>query len=244
MSADITLTWLGHATVRIGTPAGKHVLVDPWLAGNPKCPRSFYDVSSDAILITHGHGDHAGDAVAAIGRCAGRVVGIVELCMWLADEGVPDSKMVGMNKGGTVALEEAGVTVTMTDARHSSSLDDGTGKPLYLGEAAGFVVGFSDGRKVYIAGDTCLFGDMEWIGKLYQPEAAILPIGDFYTMDPRAAAYACQLLGVRTVVPYHYGTFPVLRGTPEQLRQSLREIGAKTEVLALEVGVTTPLRAV
>jgi L-ascorbate metabolism protein UlaG (beta-lactamase superfamily) len=241
MSRDVTVTWLGHATFLLGTPEGKAVLVDPWLKGNPKCPREFHEATCDAILITHGHGDHTGDAVEAAGRCRGRVVAMVELAMHFSGHGIAESKLVAMNKGGTVELSEAGITVSMTDARHSSSVVGRDGTAIYAGEPAGFVVKFSDGTTLYVAGDTCLFGDMELIRLLYQPSVAILPIGDFYTMDPRAAAHACRLLGVGAVIPCHYGTFPALTGTPARLREECQALGLSVKVTELSPGEGTKI---
>lgn len=241
MPQGVTVTWLGHATFLLGTPEGKTVLVDPWLKGNPRCPRSFHQAESDAILITHAHGDHTGDAVEAAGRCRGRIVAMVELAAILGGRGIPESRLVAMNKGGRVELPEAGIAVTMTDARHSSSMSDEAGRPIYAGEPAGYVVHFADGTALYLAGDTCLFGDMALIRTLEAPTVAILPIGDFYTMDPRAAAHACRLLEVSRVIPCHYGTFPVLTGTPGQLRDECRKLGLDTEVIELSPGETTKI---
>jgi L-ascorbate metabolism protein UlaG (beta-lactamase superfamily) len=241
MGRDVSATWLGHATFLLETPAGKTVLVDPWLKGNPKCPKEFHEAASDAILLTHGHGDHTGDAVEAAGRCRGRVVAMVELAMFLSGQGLAEAKLVAMNKGGTVELPEAGITVTMTDARHSSSIVGNDGRAVYAGEPAGYVVRFSDGTTLYIAGDTCLFGDMELIRLLYRPRVAILPIGDFYTMDPRAAAHACRLLGVGEVIPCHYGTFPVLTGTPARLREECQALGLEVKITELSPGQGTKI---
>jgi L-ascorbate metabolism protein UlaG (beta-lactamase superfamily) len=234
------VTWLGHATFLLTTPAGKTVLIDPWLESNPLCPKSFHEVASDAILITHGHFDHTGDAVKAATRCSGNIVGIYELTEWLAQEGVASEKLVGIGKGGTYELVGLEVSVTLTDAKHSSSATGKDGSIIYLGEPAGFVVAMPGGLTLYVAGDTCLFGDMEWIKTLYQPRLALLPIGGHYTMDPKAAAYACKLLGVEAVIPCHYGTFPVLKGTPDQLRSELNALGLSTEVIVLEPGWSTP----
>jgi L-ascorbate metabolism protein UlaG (beta-lactamase superfamily) len=238
MRTGVTVTWLGHSTFLIKTPEGKTILVDPWLAGNPRCPEGYADLACDAILLTHGHFDHTGDAVSAAGRCRGPVVAIFELATWLQGQGVPESKVVGMNKGGSLTLDDLGVKVTMTDARHSSSAFDKDGRIVYLGEPAGFVLRFSNDFVLYIAGDTCLFGDMQWIATLHAPRAAILPIGDLYTMDPRAAAHACKLLGIPAVIPCHWGTFPALTGTPDALRSELKALGCATEVHALEPGET------
>jgi L-ascorbate metabolism protein UlaG (beta-lactamase superfamily) len=231
-------TWLGHATFLLRSPEGKMLLVDPWLRGNPKCPLGFDDVSSDAILLTHGHSDHVADAVRCSAKCSGSIVAIYDLVQWLKARGVAESKLVGMNKGGTIELANIPASVTMTDARHSSAWIDDDGTIVYLGEAAGYVIGFSSGFNLYIAGDTSLFGDMEWIARLYRPSAAVLPIGDCYTMDPRAAAHACGLLGIKTVVPSHFGTFPVLTGTPDRLRTHLKELGLSVKVIEPQPGVS------
>ena len=134
--------------------------------------------------------------------------------------------MPGPNKGGTVEAE--GIKFTLTNAFHSSSSDDGT----YLGEATGIIVELENGTKVYFAGDTCVFGDMQLIGRIYSPDVAVLPIGGHFTMDPREAAVACELLGAARVVPCHYGTFPLLAGTPDELKR----LAEGVEVVALEPG--------
>jgi len=232
------ITWLGHSTFLLDTDAGHRVLIDPWLAGNPKCPAAYHEVEVDAILITHGHGDHLGDVFTAHTRCKGPIVGIYDLTTWLATKGVEGSKLSGMNKGGTIPILDGALGVTMVDARHSSSFMEADGTVVYLGEPAGFVVTIAGGDSVYFAGDTALFGDMALIGQLYAPTVAALPIGDHFTMDPRAAAFASKLLGVRTVIPCHYGTFPLLHGTPDQLRAELGVLGLDVNVAALEPGQT------
>lgn len=212
-----TVTWLGHATWLIETAAGTRILVDPFLVGNPACPSEFHDVTDiDLILATHGHEDHIADLAAVAQRTGAGVGGQVELMAWLAaTQGVENT--TGFNKGGTARF--GGVAVTMVNAHHSSSMMSDEGQPIYLGEPAGFVLTLEDGFRIYIAGDTCVFGDMKIIGELYRPDLAILPIGGFYTMDPLEAAYAVRLLDVKHVLGSHYGTFPVLDGTPSQLRE-------------------------
>ena len=160
------------------------------------------------------------DAAAVAKRTGATVVGIFELCQWLSAKGV--EKTSGMNKGGSQDL--CGIRITMVDAKHSSSYTD-AGVITYLGEAAGYVLTFENGLVVYFAGDTALFGDMRLIRELYTPTVAFLPIGDLFTMDPVAAAKACELLGVKTVIPMHFGTFPVLTGRPEQLRELVAPLG-------------------
>jgi L-ascorbate metabolism protein UlaG (beta-lactamase superfamily) len=230
--ADVSLTWLGHAAFRIDTPGGKRVYVDPWLS-NPKCPEAEQTVErADVIALTHGHGDHVGETVDLCKRLAPRVVAIFELANWLAGRGVPRADEGGMNKGGTVEVE--GIRFTMTQAHHSGGYMDADGTITYLGEPAGYVVELENGTRVYFAGDTCVFGDMALIRRIYEPEVAVLPIGDHYTMGPGEAAVALELLGVARCVPCHYGTFPLLHGTPEQLR----ELAPDVEILAPEPGET------
>jgi L-ascorbate metabolism protein UlaG (beta-lactamase superfamily) len=229
--ADASLTWLGHATFRLDTPGGKRVYVDPWL-DNPKCPDSEKEPERvDVIAITHGHSDHVGSAVELTKKFSAPVVAMVELKGWLQGQGAQVDDTPGPNKGGTVDVD--GVKFTLTNAFHSSSSDNGE----YLGEAAGIVVTLEDGKKIYFAGDTCVFGDMQLIGRIYSPDVAVLPIGGHFTMDPREAAVACELLDVKRVVPCHYGTFPLLAGTPDELRRHATGV----EVHELEPGATLTL---
>jgi L-ascorbate metabolism protein UlaG (beta-lactamase superfamily) len=183
------------------------------------------------IALTHGHGDHVGDTVALCKRFSCPVVAQVELRGWLEGQGVAADGPPAPNKGGTVDVD--GVKITLTNAFHSSSTEDGT----YAGEACGLVFELEDGFKLYFAGDTNVFGDMALIARLYEPEVAVLPIGGHYTMDPREAALALELLGVQRCVPSHYGTFPLLAGTPAQLR----ELASGVEVLEPAPGETVEL---
>lgn len=237
LGRDTELTWLGHATCQIRTPGGKTLLVDPWISGNPACPQAVKErpPSPDALLITHGHGDHVGDAVTLGKETGARVVGIYEMYLWLHNKkGVPGA--MGMNKGGTAELFP-GVRATMVHAVHSCGVLD-EGQVIYAGEACGYVIRLENGFTIYHAGDTMLFGDMQLIGELWQPDLAFLPIGDLYTMDPRQAARAARMLGVKYVIPIHWGTFDALTGKPEHLQEFLR--GTEIQVLAAQPGV--PIR--
>ncbi len=243
LPAGTTITWYGHSCIRIQTAGGRTVLIDPWF-GNPSSPMSADAVGRcDLLLVTHGHYDHMGDALALASRLRPAWPCMHEMSLWLARRlpGGGDA-VVGMNKGGTV--EAAGLRVTMTGADHSAGDWNASAETtLYLGEPAGFVVELEDGYRVYHAGDTQVFGDMALIRDLHRPDIAMLPIGGHFTMDPTAAALAVELLGVKDVVPLHYGTFPILAGTPDELRAALasRGLGAVT-VHAPEPGGSIPAR--
>ncbi len=226
----VKLTWLGHATFRMQTPKGKTILVDPWVMGNPACPDWEKNLKSlDVMLITHGHGDHIGDAVEIAKKHNPKIVGIPELCSWLKKKGVAETSE--MNKGGTQQVGD--IKVTMVHADHSCGILDGD-TFVYGGEACGYVIEFENGVKIYHAGDTNVFGDMAIIRDLYGPQIAMLPIGDHYTMSPREAAYACNLLKPATVIPMHFATFPVLTGRPSELAKLAKNV----EVFEMKPGQT------
>ena len=232
LNNGIRLTWLGHATFKIEID-GKTLLIDPWVDSNPICPDELKTFDSlDVMLITHGHWDHMADAVPIAKKHAPTVVAMIEIAKCLENQGVDNT--IGMNKGGTVTV--GGVKATMVTANHSSSFTEKDGTIVYLGEPAGFVLEFANGYKIYHAGDTNVFGDMQIIGEIYQPDLALLPIGDHFTMGPREAAYATQLLNVPTILPMHYGTFPLLTGTPEEFRKLTAS--QNVEIVELEVGDT------
>jgi L-ascorbate metabolism protein UlaG (beta-lactamase superfamily) len=226
----IKLTWLGHATFRIETPGGKTVIIDPWIVGNPMCPQNEKDIKKvDVLLCTHAHGDHIGDAVEIAKKHNPVVVAIYELGLWFEKKGV--KQVAGMGKGGTQTVGD--LKVAMVHADHSCGIEDG-GQVIYGGEACGYVIEFSNGIRIYHAGDTAVFGDMQIIRDLYAPSVAMLPIGDHYTMGPREAAYACKLLRPKAVIPMHFGTFPVLTGRPAELKKLVKGV----EVVEMKPGQT------
>ena len=224
LDRDTTITWYGHSCWEITTPGGKTILLDPWFS-NPSSPKSPAAVERcDLLLVTHGHYDHFGDALVVGSRTRPIWPCIHELSLWLSRNFAHKDQVIGMNKGGTV--EAAGIRVTMVRADHSSGdFYAGAEAPLYLGEPVGFIIELENGLRIYFAGDTDVFGDMRLIGERFRPEVAFLPIGGHFTMDPTAAAMATELLGVKHVLPMHYGTFPLLAGTPDELRSALQARG-------------------
>ena len=228
----LAITWFGHSTFVITTPGGKRIVTDPWLEGNPLCPPGMKRITeADLILVSHGHSDHTGDVVAVARATGAPIVAIYELALWLERKGL--SNVQGMGIGGTLAV--AGLQVTMVPAVHTSStLEHDT--TVYLGVPVGFVVRTEDGQAFYFAGDTAVFGDMALIAEMHAPQIAFLPIGDHFTMGPEGAAIAARLLRVKQIVPMHYGTFPVLTGTPARLKELVAPQGI--DVLALKAGET------
>jgi len=210
-----TLTWLGHAAFRIESDRGKRIYVDPFLQGNPKTPEDEKSPERvDIIAVTHGHSDHAAEVADLSKRFPeAEIVAQVEVKGWLGKEGANIGDLPGINKGGSQEID--GIRFTLTNAFHSSSANDGT----YLGESCGIVIQLEEGKSLYFAGDTCVFGDMQLIARLYKPDVAVLPIGDWFTMGPDEAAVALELLGNPRCVPSHWGTFPLLTGTPDRLTE-------------------------
>ncbi len=235
MAHSVEITWLGHSTFRIDT-AGKTIVIDPWVNGNPACPdkNKRFD-RLDLMLCTHGHGDHIGDAVPLVKEFQPKVVGIFELCLWLQKKGAKN--IMPMNKGGSQTVD--GFKITMVHADHSCGIQDDDGSIIYGGVACGYVVEFPNGLKLYHAGDTNVFGDMRIIHELYKPEIAMLPIGDLFTMGPREVAYACELLRPKVVIPMHFGTFPVLTGSPKDLKKVAEDLGI--HVMEMKPGERKPL---
>lgn len=230
LGKETRFTWLGHSTFLVETSGGSRVLIDPWLEGNPRCPAEFHDPGEvDVILVSHGHFDHIAGVEAVARKYKPQIVCNYEIGHYFESKGLEN--VVQMNKGGTV--EAADLRVTMTNAFHSSGIVDGD-QMIYGGEPAGFIVETDSEFRFYFAGDTCVFGDMALIGEMYEPWLAILPIGDHFTMGPREAAKAAHLLNAKMVLPMHYGTFPLLTGTPQALREAIGTL--PIQVAELEPG--------
>jgi L-ascorbate metabolism protein UlaG (beta-lactamase superfamily) len=234
------LTWFGHSAYRLefGTSV---VLIDPFLTGNPVFTGDAVAASAGAthVLITHGHADHVGDALAISQRTGAKVVANYEICMWLARQGL--TAMDPMNTGGTT--DQGEFSVTLTIAFHSSSVMDENGITQDLGLPGGIVVTPKDAAEptVYHMGDTEVFSDMALIGELHGPSVAIVPVGDRFTMDGRRGALAVRrfLPSVKTAIPCHWGTFGMLAATPEAFVQAMQ--GADAKALVPEKGVAVSL---
>jgi L-ascorbate metabolism protein UlaG (beta-lactamase superfamily) len=227
------ITYLGHSTFTLTTPSGQVALIDPFVMHNPSCPEHLKKFSRlDAIFLSHAHGDHFADLIELAKQHKSKVFAIFETAEWLQGKGI--EKAHPMGKGGTQKFGD--FEVTFTNAFHSNSIEDG-GKFLNAGEPSGLIIRMSGGFTLYHAGDTCVFGDMKLIGEIYKPAVALLPIGDNFTMGPKEASYAVRLLGVNHAIPMHYGTFPVLTGTPDQFKAETKDI-AGLEIHVMKPGDT------
>jgi len=246
-SGKVEVLWLGQATFKITTPGGKVIVIDPFLTGNPKTPAEYKDLAKlgkvDLILVTHGHSDHVGtvgrtdgscDAADLAKRTGAKVFGPAGLIQTMIDLGwLTAEQGVRFGKGGKVQPLGPQITITQVRAEHSSELtltDPATKKTTTHpgGEPAGFIVQLENGFKLYHMGDTGLFGDMKLIADYYKPDLVLMPIGGHFVMDPQDAAYATrEWLKPKFVIPIHYGTFPVLKGTPQEYMAALGQTTTK-----------------
>jgi L-ascorbate metabolism protein UlaG (beta-lactamase superfamily) len=233
INAEVSFTWVGHGTWKVRSAKRKEILIDPWVMGNPAAPASLKKIERcDLMLITHGHFDHISDALEIARATKPKIVCNHEIGQWLGSKGIDAASIVAGNQGGT--LEVDGIKVTLVHAEHSCGISDGD-KIVYGGAACGMVIEFENGFTIYFAGDTDVFGDMALIAELGKFDVAFLPIGDFFTMGPERAAKAVSLLGVKTVVPMHFGTFPILHGRPSALQEL---VGSGVQVLDIKPGDT------
>jgi L-ascorbate metabolism protein UlaG (beta-lactamase superfamily) len=244
-SGKVEVHWLGQAAVKLTSPGGKVIVIDPFITNNPKTPADQKDLAKlgkvDLILVTHGHGDHTGDVAALQKLTNATVAGPAGLIATMIDLGwVPGNKAVRFGKGGKITPLGPGITVTQVRAEHSSEVtvtDPATKKSTTHpgGEPCGFIVEFENGFRLYHMGDTGLFGDMRLIGHYYRPDLIMIPIGGHFVMDPTDAAFATShMLKPKYAVPFHYGTFPVLKGTPAEYQKALGT--TSTEVVVMKEG--------
>jgi L-ascorbate metabolism protein UlaG (beta-lactamase superfamily) len=233
LNAEVSFTWIGHGTWKARSAKWKEILIDPWVMNNPVAPEKLKKVEKcDLMLITHGHFDHVHDALEIAKAHKPKIVTNFEIGQWLESKGIEAATITGANKGGMVDVD--GIKITQVHAEHSCGISEG-GQILYGGDASGFVIEFENGFTIYFAGDTDVFGDMALIAELNHLDAAFLPIGGLFTMGPERAAKAVSLLGVKTVVPMHFGTFPPLVGRPSELQEL---VGSGVEVLDIKPGDT------
>lgn len=246
-SGKVEVLWMGQAAFKITTPQGKVIVIDPFLVKNPKTPAKYKDLKAlgnvDMILVTHGHFDHIADAPELAKITGARLLLNADMGHTFDALGwVSMKQMVRFNKSGPIQPIGGGITVTMVHAEHSSEVvhvDPESKKKMVLpgGEPAGYIIKLENGFTIYHAGDTGVFSDMKFIGDYYKPDLALLPIGGHFTMDPTHAAYATRtMLKPKHVVPMHYGTFPPLKGTPEEFKKALGK--TRTKVHAMQPGDT------
>ena len=228
----VKIEYLGHSAFEITTEEGMKILIDPFISANPSCIKPVELFKPDIILVTHGHMDHFGDTLEIANNTGATVISTHEIATFIQKQGL---NAIGMNIGGSISVNKL-INITMTDARHSSGLD-------FLenmeegGVSTGFVITLENGKKIYHAGDTGLFGDMKMvIGDIYQPDIALLPIGDKFTMGIEDAAIAASWLQSRIVIPMHYDTFEEIEQDTTLFAKYVEEASLGTITVVLQPG--------
>jgi L-ascorbate metabolism protein UlaG (beta-lactamase superfamily) len=244
-AAQTELTWYGHAAFILKTPGGTVLAIDPWLTNPSAVDRDAVSKLGkvDFILVSHGHSDHVGDTMEIARRSGARLVAGYDLANALVAEGFPAGQApitLKGNMGGTIQLAED-VSVTIVPAIHSSGIRKEGGTVPYAGSATGFVIHVKGGPNIYHTGDTDVSVEMQLIPERWTIDYMLACIGGHFTMDPVGAARAAQLTRARVIVPMHYGTYPMLKGTPAALQEALRAKGLKTRVMAMRIGETARL---
>jgi L-ascorbate metabolism protein UlaG (beta-lactamase superfamily) len=243
---EMHLTWYGQSAFKITTVTGKLLLIDPWLT-NPVFARGKEEVAAlnhvDLILLTHGHSDHVGNAVEIGKRTGAKLVSNFDLnAAMISVLGYPEAQAGNETTGhlgGELSLLEGEVTVRFVPAWHGSSIQkDDNAPPVYAGNPTGLIIALRGGPTIYHTGDTDLFSDMALVSRFSKIDIMLVCIGDHFTMGPARAAEAVKLVAPQTAIPMHYGTFPVLTGTPEAFGRELKERGAKTKLRVMKIGET------
>ena len=255
IAQQIEVLWLGHSAFRITSVTGKVIVIDPFLTTNPRTPAKYKDLAAlgkvDLILVTHGHRDHVYDVSELAKLTGARVIANYELAKSFVTAGLLEAAKTpaGLNKGGMTAPFGPGIKIYMVPASHTSSLDMMEDHPEWKGprlldggSPVGYVIEFENGFRIYHTGDTDVFGDMALIGRRFKPDLALVCIGGYFTMDPEAAAFALrEYIKPKQVIPMHFGTFPVLTGTPDAFGKALKKTAPATKLTVMKIGETITL---
>lgn len=225
------IKWFGHSAFQIITQEGLKILIDPFISNNPACKTPVEEIEADIICITHGHSDHFGDAMEIADRTGAELIGNHEISLFLSRQGL---EATGLNIGGSYQFHD--IKITMLQAFHSSTVDF-TSELIPTGSAVSYLIELENGEKIFHAGDTGLFSDMKLIiGDIFQPDIAMIPIGDRFTMGPKDAALAAKWINAKTIFPMHYNTFPPIEQDTQKFTKLVKNLNEEIEVIILEPG--------